>query len=699
MRIRTKLTAVLLVVALGPVVTIAAIDLASTRTLASDLGAQARTVVTKRIASELQALVQQFAVTLDAERRHVEVMVSVQADALAAATALKSQSGDELPPIFRSADFDDADTDIPGRVEVPDKHYVVSPDGGRRLLRVSYDHPVFVPAPGVELADHEGDIRRVFAALGSFKTLYTADPDEIASQFVCFESGVQAALPGKGNYPPTYDGRARSWYAGAAERRDLYWQIPIIDAPTGQMRMTCAKPFYTPEGTLAGVTGIDVLMLSVLERVGLPDQLASDATTLLVRTEPASDPRDPDRLVIVASREYQDDLRPWEVDVELEPIMPPPDDAEDFAGFARDVARGVAGVRMMNDDSSRPHIWGYGPITEGLALVVLVPTSVIDTAVTTVRTTLRDHTAEQNRVITGATVVTCAAVILIAFLVSKTLSLPVRRLVHAVERVADGDFTARARVRSADEIGKLAAAFNDMVPRLERHVRMSRNLEIQVQSQQSLGPDRLPEIPGYEVWAQTRRRDATEPTDFLDLFEDGPARWSFAVGTATQGGIASAMVATSARSLLRSRAGEGDSPADSLFVVNRALHGDARFDEVLAAVVVSLDVESDRLITVSAGRGARVDLFDANGAHEAIAQGEGLALGADPESVYDERSRTAPGVGSVLVVRTEGAMFHEEHIAESVRAGAPAEDVGRAMLAGGGLDRDATVVVIKRVSG
>jgi len=53
--------------------------------------------------------------------------------------------------------------------------------------------------------------------------------------------------------------------------------------------------------------------------------------------------------------------------------------------------------------------------------------------------------------------------ILAAFLFSRSLTRPMRRLIKASRQVAAGDFSARVRVRSADEWKELAASFNGMI--------------------------------------------------------------------------------------------------------------------------------------------------------------------------------------------------------------------------------------------
>ena len=58
--------------------------------------------------------------------------------------------------------------------------------------------------------------------------------------------------------------------------------------------------------------------------------------------------------------------------------------------------------------------------------------------------------------------------ILMALYLGRTFVRPLHALEGAVRRVRDGDFSARAPVASMDEIGELAASFNQMVVALER---------------------------------------------------------------------------------------------------------------------------------------------------------------------------------------------------------------------------------------
>jgi two-component system NtrC family sensor kinase len=67
----------------------------------------------------------------------------------------------------------------------------------------------------------------------------------------------------------------------------------------------------------------------------------------------------------------------------------------------------------------------------------------------------------------GITVGGVALAVVISFLISRRLSTPVRALVKASRQVAEGNLDAQVPVRSSDEIGELARAFNSMAAALK----------------------------------------------------------------------------------------------------------------------------------------------------------------------------------------------------------------------------------------
>jgi two-component system sensor histidine kinase YesM len=71
----------------------------------------------------------------------------------------------------------------------------------------------------------------------------------------------------------------------------------------------------------------------------------------------------------------------------------------------------------------------------------------------------------------GLMILACsAALVLLSLAFSKGFAIPVRKLMGQMRRVEKGDLTARVAVRSEDEIGQLAAGFNQMVGELQDYI-------------------------------------------------------------------------------------------------------------------------------------------------------------------------------------------------------------------------------------
>lgn len=68
------------------------------------------------------------------------------------------------------------------------------------------------------------------------------------------------------------------------------------------------------------------------------------------------------------------------------------------------------------------------------------------------------------------------AAVLLSLLLSRQIVAPLKRLTQAAERIARGDLSHRVSIRSGDELGELAQAFNSMAKSLEETEEARRNL-------------------------------------------------------------------------------------------------------------------------------------------------------------------------------------------------------------------------------
>jgi C4-dicarboxylate-specific signal transduction histidine kinase len=126
-----------------------------------------------------------------------------------------------------------------------------------------------------------------------------------------------------------------------------------------------------------------------------------------------------------------------------------------------------------------------GPWVAGFARLHLTPWTVTVTEPRSQFEAPMDRLARQQFIIVGLVALGAAG---FALYRARSILRPVLDLTHAADRLAGGDLDARAGARGHDEIGRLAAVFNAMVPRLKAHVDLQRSLAVAMDVQKSLLP-------------------------------------------------------------------------------------------------------------------------------------------------------------------------------------------------------------------
>ena len=144
-------------------------------------------------------------------------------------------------------------------------------------------------------------------------------------------------------------------------------------------------------------------------------------------------------------------------------------------------------------------------------------------------------------------------------------------------RLADGDFSVRLKTRMNDERDSMIDAFNELVPRLEEHMRMSNALGLAKEVQQSLLPRSDPVFPGFDIAGLSVYCDETggDYYDFIETSREGRARLAVMVGDVSGHGVSSALLMATARALIMLRSSMPGQAADVINDVNRQLSQDA----------------------------------------------------------------------------------------------------------------------------
>jgi sigma-B regulation protein RsbU (phosphoserine phosphatase) len=268
---------------------------------------------------------------------------------------------------------------------------------------------------------------------------------------------------------------------------------------------------------------------------------------------------------------------------------------------------------------------------------------------------------------------------LIRFFTGRTVSL-IKDISRAAERIAAGDFGKPLPVKTRDEVGELTQSFNTMMGQLEERMRIKQALDVAMEVQQNLLPQEVPQIPGLDIAAKSIYCDQTggDFYDFLKMHGNQADRLGIAVGDVSGHGIPAALLMATIRAFVKSKVTQLDSIAESITSVNRLLTRDTRdTGQFVTLFYAEISPAESVLRWVRAGHDPAL-FYDPGIEKFEELWGEGIALGIDPDGIYQEKVRKLSG-GQILVIGTDGIwearnpggeMFGRERLKDLIRENA-----------------------------
>ncbi len=213
----------------------------------------------------------------------------------------------------------------------------------------------------------------------------------------------------------------------------------------------------------------------------------------------------------------------------------------------------------MSDDAADP-----GP-TDGPHLILIAPTADVtasaDALAASLEARIQQHLWTTGLLVAAALVVALA----VSYVVSLTFTRRLSRLAHQAQRLAAGDFSARANLPGHDEVGALGQVLDSVGPALEERLRLHEALDLAQEVQHSLLPPQPPTVPGLEFAARIEYCEKTGG-DFYDFVSRPGAPDDVTTTVAPHGallavvgdvsghGVHAALLMASTRAFLRSRA-------------------------------------------------------------------------------------------------------------------------------------------------
>lgn len=319
----------------------------------------------------------------------------------------------------------------------------------------------------------------------------------------------------------------------------------------------------------------------------------------------------------------------------------------------------------------------YSPVAaNGWSLAVLFP-----------RDELMEDIGRLNRIVVLLSLAGFALVLIVIVLIAGTITRPLRVLSAATEHVARGNLdVVLPPIRSQDEVGTLSRSFETMLASLNRYIadltetttakeRIESELKIAHDIQMGILHKLFPAFPDrteLDIYA-TLEPAKEVGGDLYDFFFMDHDHLCFAIGDVSGKGVPAALFMAVTRTLLKTKATKGLSPATVLARVNEDLALDNPHCMFVTLFMGILDVRTGEIDYCNGGHnppyvmrgGGRIELVDA--AH-------GMALGIMDDAVY-ESARITLRPGDALFLYTDGVteamntadeLFSDERLANDL---------------------------------
>jgi sigma-B regulation protein RsbU (phosphoserine phosphatase) len=255
--------------------------------------------------------------------------------------------------------------------------------------------------------------------------------------------------------------------------------------------------------------------------------------------------------------------------------------------------------------------------------------------------------------------------VLIRSVLGRTVS-AIKDVSKAADKGARGDYGELLPVKTLDEVGELTRSFNSMVRQLEERIRMKEALDLAMEVQQNLIPQKPLQIKNMDIVGKSIYCDETGG-DYFDFFQFpalGQGKVGVAVGDVVGHGISAALLMTTVRAFLRSQMAQPGNLDEKVAAVNRLLYLDTfESGDFMTLFVMVIDSNKKELRWVRAGHDPAVVYDPASGSFTDL-NGQGSVLGIDPDWTFQENKQSGWSDGQIIIFGTDGIWETENPNAE-----------------------------------
>lgn len=627
-----------------------------TSSLQEAITSKAEVALEETARSQLEQMTLSGAQLLKRRRQVAELALQLQATAVEERLRAPFVKSLKDHPVYFAEDFSE---NVPDGMKLSDRHYKREPNTDRpQPMEVNFSHASTLKLEDLKITD-EKKLLPVIADLNTvYDSLNLKFPDLFYWQYTTLEKGLHNSFPGKGGYPDGYDPRKREWYLQAKNTGDTVWNPVSIDATSGMLIISVSKPVHTPSGKFAGVTGIDIPLSVATSMADLPGQWKGQVEAMVVDPSQLSPLKN--GMLIIAHQGYEFPKRAWN-----EPIQQSFLSSSDVAKFeellGKMTTREHGVIRMPHN--GRDSLWAFCEIEKNDAAVIFIlPYESVIQEISEVEGFFANIFSRSLSLVTAFTAAVFAGSFLGAILMARRFTRPMRHLLAASRKLAQGDFSVRVNETTTDERQELIDAFNTVVPQLEEHMKIKDSLAIAREIQTHLLPARAPELPGIEAYGRSIYCDETGG-DYFDYFvvsesdtqnpESEHATLTLMIGDVTGHGITSALLMTTGRALLRNAFTTPIDPREGLSKVNTRMAADTYGGRFMTLFALDIDPQKRTLTWSSAGHDPALMFNPKTGEVEELGNA-GVALGILPEWDYKTETLKDYPAGAFIFLGTDG---------------------------------------------
>ncbi|MDG2053805.1 MAG: SpoIIE family protein phosphatase [Phycisphaerales bacterium] len=564
---------------------------------------------------------------------------------------------------------------VPEDMAADPRYSELSESGEKTNQVVITDAPVFYVPLGLARSEVDLEVSRLKNAFWTLRIATAANVNLAHRYILSLENGLFMNFPGHIDLPKDYNPVERPWYQLGKKSKGVSRTYPYIDASNGKLVSSFTYPIKLTDGTILGVVACDVVLTEFFASLSIPPEWQEYASIMVVN--PVKDKVIGDRLEIVAKKSAVLESINDEIKIQ-KPTYINPDQSPGIPEVIRQMRLSQSGKGKI-DIGGEELLWAYAPMTDsGPFLLLEVPANIVASKANEIQSWLVDEVSRHAWRNIVFLVFLMIIVVVLAFLCARSVTRPISNLVSVAKKIAVGDLEARASVATSDEVGELAAVFNDMVPKLRDRMRIREALGVAMEVQQNLLPSEPPQLSGFDIAGRSVYCDETggDYYDFLELKELGEGILGIAVGDVTGHGIAAALLMATARGALRVRLAAPGSLAEVMGQVNTRLAQDTQSGRFMTLFFLVINKQLGEMRWVSAGHdpmlrfSPETDSFDELG-------GSDIPLGIDGEWVFTEASESGWKPGQIIVIGTDGIwesrnsdgeMFGKDRLRDVIRS-------------------------------